>query len=142
MDLDLTLLPLMVLLILLVLGLRPLLWSPLLRVLDQRQALTHGSATKTASLLAAAAHADSAYARQLQAARQGARTTRDDLLESGRASARTLVETARRRLGQELAAARQILTTDEAATRASLTSAVDGLARQLVGRLLQPPGRP
>ena len=136
MDIDLTLPFLLALLGLLVLVLAPLLWRPVLAVLQQREALISGTTTATAALRQAASSADTAYARQLLTARQAARAAREQQLVSGRAAARTQVAAARTQVAQEMARARAGLAQQAQTATTELQVGVEPMAQSLVAQLL------
>ncbi|HET6346641.1 MAG TPA: ATP synthase F0 subunit B [Myxococcota bacterium] len=136
MDLDVTLLFQIVLLAALMLVLERLLFRPLLRVIESRHQQIHGARHEVATLERLSAADREAYETRLREARRSAHVEREKLRQSGRDEARRLLGEVRADIAKAMQASRESIGAAERAAQQNLARDVDGLARQLVEKLL------
>lgn len=137
MDIDLTLLVQLALLAVLVAVMRPLVFAPLLAVIDSRAQRIQGTRAEAERLRRLGEADRAAYEARIVEARRAAVHEREALREQGRLQAQRLGEAARQRAAAQLLAARRQVEVEAAAASASLGAEVEPLAHQVVKRVLQ-----
>jgi F-type H+-transporting ATPase subunit b len=136
MDLDVTLLFQLVLLTALMGVLERLLFRPLLRVIESRHQQIHGARHEVAHLERLSSADREAYETRLREARRSAHLEREKLRTSGRDEARRLLAEVRGEISRAMQSTRESIGAAERAAQQHLERDVDGLARQLVEKLL------
>lgn len=136
MDLDVTLLFQFTLLVALMVLLNGLLFKPLLRVIEDRHRQIHGTRHEIDQMERLSAADREAYEVRLREAKQKAAHEREALRSAGREEARRLLAETRARISKDINASREEVGAAERATQGTLAQDIDGLARQLVEKLL------
>jgi len=130
---------LVVLFALLVVPANRLIWSPLLRVFEERGERIAGSRARAEKVASEADDVLGAYEQAVERARRGADADRAKILEVARTEQSQVTADARRSAEAELGAAREAIDAALERARASLGSAADELGREAAAQVL---GRP
>ena len=139
MDIDLTILVQLALLALLVGVLKPLVFAPLLLVIDSRDQKIHGTRAEVDRLDKICRADRDAYQTRMQEARREGLHLREQLRQEGRLEAQRILTTARSRMARALLEARQAAQQEAQVARVALQGQVDAMAAQAVSSLLSSP---
>ena len=140
MDIDITLIPLLLLLALLVGVLNRVLFQPLLTLLQRREALTTGLAAEARRLQAQADRDGDTVTARLRAAHSTALAQREQQRKAGRDAQRQLLDGVRRQLSQDNQQLQQRLESTEKQTQHTLAAKVESMAESLYGHLIRGKG--
>lgn len=136
MDLDITLFFQLALITALVVVMKPLLFRPLLEVLETRAQQTLG-ARREVKHMERLSHVDrDAYTSRILTARRDAAKTREVLRQEGRDTARHRLDTARTELSRLMQAGRETVAAAERQTAADLGQHVKSLGAQVAKKIL------
>jgi F-type H+-transporting ATPase subunit b len=116
-----------------------LLFTPLVRILTEREARTRGDEQRAAELRSEAAQAVERLDAQLREARIQAQRTRAGLLAEAEAEERRVLDLARGEAARASAAVRSSVASELETARAALGAQATGLAREAAAQIL---GRP
>lgn len=130
------LLALLALFVILVFVLNPLLFQPLLRVLEEREQRIDGARARATELAQQAAALVARHDEAIRQTRASAHAERVRIVEEARREHQAAVGSARHSAEHELAAARSEIDGAAARARASLDAEAQAIAREIAARLL------
>lgn len=136
MDLDFTLVIQAVIVLTVLLTVGPLLFAPIMDVIELREKSITGARAEGARLLAETKAREHELETQLEDARRQALAVRAKMLADAKAQERQLLETAQQDAAKKLDAARKTLKDSESSVRKQLEASGKELARSVASKLL------
>jgi len=136
MDIDLTFILQFFILLVALVGLNGILIKPFQAIIEERDKKIKGANEEADRLTRLATEDKQAYDGRIQAARSVAQRERDNLRAEGRDAGRELVSGVRQEISEEVAQTRTQVGEAERSASEVLSSEVDGLARQVVEKVL------
>ena len=130
--------PTMVLFLILVFCYAALVERPLRRVLGERRERTAGAVERAHASIAVAEAKAAEYESRLRAARVEMQQARERQIAGWNAERDGAIADARAAAGARVRSARAALEADGERTRAGMSESIDGLAEQILGRVLSP----
>ena len=114
--------------------------KPLRRVLEERRSKTEGAVERSKADIAAAEARTSEYEQRLREARAAVFRAQEARRQAALQARNNAVHEARTRAQAQVQAAKADIENDRAAAEQGLQAQVEGLAREIVRRVLQPVG--
>ena len=136
MDIDLTFILQFLIFLVVLVGLNGILIKPFQAIIEERERKIKGANEEADRLTRLATEDKQAYEARIQAARSVAQRERDNLRAEGRDAGRELVSGVRLEISDEVARTRTQVGEAERSASKVLSSEVDGLARQVVEKVL------
>jgi F-type H+-transporting ATPase subunit b len=135
-DLDATVVVQLLCFLVLFLVLRPLLFRPLMAVLNEREKATEGDVREARRRQTEAEEKMRKYERELERTREKASAEREKIREIGRAREREILDKARHEVDAAVAGSRSTMVEQAAAVRRDMEREIDVLAREISAAVL------